>query len=81
MQFFVQTYRAVCILCAIGLGCWCVYQYKLDKDVTEVTFRRFHTTKDDIYPSVTFCLTKPFVSSKLKKIDESLTIKKYQSNV
>ena len=32
----------------------------MDKDVSNITLRKFHDTEDDIYPSITLCHKDPF---------------------
>ena len=58
--FYIQTYQGLCILVAFSLTSWCVYEYHLDKDVSNITLRKFHDTIDDIYPSITLCHKDPF---------------------
>ena len=56
----MQTYQGLCILVTIALTSWCVYEYHLDKDVTNIVLRKFHESDDDIHPSITLCHKDPF---------------------
>ena len=46
---------------------WCIFEYSLDRDFTEIKFRKFHETPDDIYPSLTICDNAPFESTPAKE--------------
>ena len=56
----IQTYQCVCILATIALTSWCIYEYHLDKDVSNIMLRKFHESDDDIHPSITLCDKDPF---------------------
>ena len=66
---FAKLYHSLCLLAAIGLVSWCISEYRLDNDVTQIMLRRFHETVDDIHPSITLCDKNPFGS-----FDTSATI-------
>ena len=66
-NFTLKLYRSLCVLAAIILVSWCIYEYTLDRDVTEIKLQKFHESVDDIYPSITICNKSPFY--KLKYLD------------
>jgi hypothetical protein len=66
---FAKFYHALCLLAAFILVSWCISEYRLDNDVTQIMLRRFHETVDDIHPSITLCDVDPF-----RNYDTSLTI-------
>ena len=65
---FAQIYHILCVLTTVGILVWCLYMYDLDEDTSQVDFKRYHETEDDLYPSLTLCLKDPFDDSKLKQI-------------
>ena len=73
-----RFHHAICFFSALALTFWCIQQYSKDDDITEVKFRKFHATPDDIYPSVSFCLTDPFVEDALKQYMENLTRREFR---
>ena len=73
-----QIFHVVCILSAIILTCWCIHEFRKDSDVTEVEFKEFHKTTDDIYPSITFCLKKHLMFKDEKLANYNLTITEYK---
>ena len=56
----LKLYRGLCLLTAIILVSWCIYEYSLDRDVTEIKLQKFHESEDDLYPSITICNKSPF---------------------
>ena len=50
----------ICTLATICFICYCLYQYSLNEDVSQVTFKEFHQTEKDIYPSLTLCFGQFF---------------------
>ena len=65
VKYLKYTYYIFCVLCAILLSIWCVYQYFLDEDLTQVNFKRFHEEKEDIYPSISLCFMNPYLPEML----------------
>ena len=55
-----QTFKGVCTFVAIVLTSWCLYEYQLDNDISDISLRKFHDTPDDIHPSITLCHKDPF---------------------
>ena len=77
MYEFKQIYHIICVLTTIGLVSWVCYEYSLDEDATQIHINQFHKTADDIYPSTTICIDKPFIEKKLKEIHPALTTEMY----
>ena len=65
--FTAQAYRTLCLLATIVLVSWCIYEYSMDRDVTEIKLQQYHETSDDIYPSITICSTVVFLKEKYTK--------------
>ena len=60
ITYFAKVYYLLCVFVAIALTCWCMYEYHLDNDVTDIILHKFHDTPNDILPSITLCDTDPF---------------------
>ena len=77
-QTLTVIFQYLCIVCAIFFTCQSIQRFALNKDMTEISFREYHETKDDIYPSTTFCHLKPFILDKLQRYNKNLTISGYK---
>ena len=62
-----HIFHVICLFLAIGLTCWCLHQYNLDDDITATQLRKYHETIDDIYPSISICVKRPFQEHKFGK--------------
>ena len=64
-----QSFRFVFVLfCAIAAVSICIYwihKYKLDEDLSVITYREFYEREDDVHPTVSLCLRNPFLSERL----------------
>ena len=78
LRSLTVVFRYICLICAISLTVLCIVQFALNKDVAEIKFREYHDTKDDLYPSITFCHLKPFILDKLQRYSKNLTISGYK---
>ena len=47
------------------------------EDQTIVTYKRFHESETDVYPSITLCWTMAIDEEKLKRFDNEFTLKAY----
>ena len=65
-NYIVRSYHIFCLVVAITLTSWCIYEYSMDRDVTEIKLRKFHATNDDIHPSITICSLNPFWKEKYR---------------
>ena len=77
-NFSLKLYRALCSLAAAILVSWCIYEYTLDRDVTEIKLQKFHETGDDIYPSITICNQSPFYRIKYLNHIQNISITSLQ---
>ena len=50
-----------CSLATIGLSIYSVYRYIKNEDTTSIKLITFLSTKDAIYPSLSFCILPPFL--------------------
>ena len=69
-----EAFFGVCVLTTGILVSWCIWEYSVDHDFTEMKFTKFHQNLDDIYPSITICDKKPFMKSKVLQLMTNLPI-------
>lgn len=60
---YKESYYGICVFVTIILTSWCIYEYMLDPEVSNIMLRKFHETPDDIQPSITLCDKDPFKQS------------------
>ena len=77
-SYVAKIYHALCLIVTISLVLWCIHDYCLDRDVTEILLRAYHDTPDDIYPSITVCYKEPFLDQKFVNYDKNIS--KYFKN-
>ena len=53
---YKRGFHAVCLSATLVLFGTCIHKSLLDEDDTLVEYRKFHSTKGTIYPSISFCL-------------------------
>ena len=68
----VQLFHAMCMIFTISLTAYCFYQYALNEDIAKVDYKEFHSTEEDIYPSISFCFDHPFDQFKIDKLTNRL---------
>lgn len=54
-KFFKACFILFCIVGAMLMTVWLVYQYTLDKDVSSIDFKNYHNSDKELYPSITMC--------------------------
>ena len=75
---FTRLFHAACLISAVCLTSWCIHEYGKNEDMAEIKFRKFHSSSNDIYPSISLCSTNPFLSEQLKRHDKKLSTDKYK---
>ena len=69
----------ICILATIGLSIYSMYRYSLNEDTTQVRVTTFLSSKDSIYPSLSFCILPPFLKNNFTIYeDENINLTSYQ---
>ena len=58
------TYFLICLISTIGLSIYSIYRYVLNEDNTVVKVSKYLSSKDAIYPSLSFCIKPPFLKNK-----------------
>ena len=76
---FNYLFHALCLVATIGSQIYCIHKYILNEDATVVGYRRFHTERDDIYPSISFCILNPFLESALAKYGDDINVTSYSN--
>ena len=70
----------ICILATVGLSIYSMYRYSLNEDTTEVRVTSFLSSKDSIYPSLSFCILPPFLKNNFTIYgDENINLTSYQN--
>ena len=61
------VYQILCIVGAVGMTSFCVFKYFKNESIVSVSYKVFHYTPDDVYPSISICLGNkkfgPFVDT------------------
>ena len=71
----------LCLICAVALAIWCIHEYCHNYDVTEVSFKAFHSEEkgyDNQYPSMTMCIVDAYNDVALRMYNGStINLKSY----
>ena len=69
-----SLFAFLCILAAISICVYWVYKYRLDEDLSVITYRKFYERENDVYPTVSLCFNNPFLAKRLAEsgINESV---------
>ena len=70
-------FNLACFTTAFGMTFWWLYRYSLDEDIVQINLKPIDF-QDGQYPMLSYCVADPFIESKLKKYDETLTASKYK---
>ena len=70
-------FNLACFTIAFGMTIWWLYRYSLDEDIVQFDLKPIDFQEGE-YPILSFCLADPFIASKLKKYNETLTVPKYK---
>ena len=75
MNCFNYLFATICVVATISCISYCIFQYILDKDVSRIDFVDFHSNRESIYPSISFCVNKPltFLEKELDKYGTNAT--------
>ena len=64
-QSFRFTFALVCALAAVSICVYWIYKYRLDEDLSVITYRKFYEREHDVYPTVSLCFNNPFLRQHL----------------
>ena len=71
------SFHFICTSATIGFICFCLYKYSQNGDVSQVTFQEFHAQEENLYPSLTICVSSIFYEEKLKSYGEGINVSTY----
>ena len=54
-----------CVFTTILICVYWVYKYRLDEDLSVITYRKFYEREHDVYPTVSLCFNNPFLTQHL----------------
>ena len=54
-----------CVFTTISICVYWVYEYRLDEDLSVITYRKFYEREHDVYPTVSLCFNNPFLRQHL----------------
>jgi hypothetical protein len=74
---WTSIFHFICSIAAFGLTCWCIYKYMKDEDVSLVSYKRYNSDENSIYPSLTLCFNNPFINEKLKGVGNGINTTTY----
>ena len=74
---WTKVFHFICSTAAFSLTSWCIYKYIKDDDVSHVNYKRYHSDKDSIYPSLTLCFNNPFLNEKLEQYGDGINTTTY----
>ena len=60
-------FQTFCFLATLTMSIYCFCKYFRDEDVSMITYKHFHHSKNGIYPSFSICFYNPFNEEKLRK--------------
>ena len=81
VESFECKFRVLCILSALSMCVYCVYNYIKDDDLTVVTFKNFQGSDENTYPQVTLCVSNEFSDENLKKINPNFSAAAYEAHL
>ena len=74
---WTRIFHLICSISAFSLTCWCIYKYMKDEDVSLVNYKRYHSDKNSIYPSLTLCFNNPFLNDRLESFGKGINTTTY----
>ena len=66
LKYFNSIYVMLCLLATICLSIYSFSRYNKNEDTTSIKITSFLSTKDAIYPSMSFCILPPFIEEKFQ---------------
>ena len=78
-----MQYFGLFVLITIQFSLWCVYEYLLDSEVSNIRLRQLNETPEDIQPSITLCDGDPFQNSKFsgQVLNEEKFLVSYRNHI
>ena len=73
MVVFRNCFNLACFLIAFGMSAFWLFKYWKDEDLVQVNLKPFETPSNAIGPVLSICFQDPFIESKLKIYNTTLT--------
>ena len=64
---FYTIFHCVLIFATVGISIYGIHKYNLDQSVSMVDFKRFHSSENDLYPSLSLCFADAISKEKMKQ--------------
>ena len=71
---FRCLFQILCFLATMTMSIYCFIKYLRDEDVSMITYKQFHGSKDGIYPSISLCFYNPFKEKKLNEYGVNISL-------
>ena len=76
-KVFKYCYTIACISTAFGMTVLWICRYSLDEDSVKIDLKQFQFLEGQ-YPMISVCLVDPFIESKIKEYNDTLSGEKYR---
>ena len=63
--FLMHSFTFCCILATVFLCSYWCYKFTLNEDLSVISYKEFHKTDDDIFPTLSLCLGNPVLEERL----------------
>ena len=70
LKYITFVYMVTCFLATISLSIYSLYRYIKNEDTTSIKITTFLSTKEAIYPSLSFCILIPFLKHKFNVYED-----------
>ena len=74
-----KIFRILCFLSAICLCIYCIIEFSNNDDLSEVSFKKFQGSDENMYPQVHVCFVNQFSENELKNINSEFNSSSYSS--
>ena len=65
IYIFKYSFAFLCVLTTFVMAMYWCCKFSLNEDLSVVSYRNFYEKENDIHPTISMCLRKPFVRSRL----------------
>ena len=69
-------FPVLCILGLLSMTIWCFHQFAKNKDISEITYKRFNEDEESVYPHMTLCFENQFDENILRT--HNITVDMYK---
>jgi hypothetical protein len=72
-----NLFNLFCVIATVSLTIYCICNYLRNEDVSVVNFTTFYGSKEDVYPSFSFCIGPPLLEQKFVAYGREVNITTY----